>query len=122
MVPELGSVGASGDLTPLSYVGAALIGERKVYYKGKVIESKRAIEKAGLKPIVLEAKEGLAIMNGTSVMTAIAALSWLDANKLSNISDFITAATAEILYAKDVPYRKKPSEDYRFYSCSISGG
>lgn len=110
VIPQIGSVGASGDLTPLSYLGAVLMGERNVYYKGKIVPAKDAFKAEGVEPLVLKAKEGLAIMNGTSVMTAIAALAWYKAKRLSNISDFITAATAEIIKGNDVPFRRKVSE------------
>jgi len=110
VIPELGSVGASGDLTPLSYLGAALMGDRDVYYKGNIVPAKDALKEAKLDPIVLQAKEGLAIMNGTSVMTAVAALSWANIKKIANISDFLTAASAEILEGKDTPFRSKVSE------------
>lgn len=110
VIPELGSVGASGDLTPLSYLAAAVMGERDVYYKGQIVEAKEALKKEGLSPLPLAAKEGLAIMNGTSVMTAVAALAWKDAQKLSDISDFLTAAAAEIVRGNEVPFRKKVSD------------
>ena len=110
VIPELGSVGASGDLTPLSYVAAVVMGERNVYYKGRIVSALEAFEQEGLAPLPLAAKEGLAIMNGTSVMTAVASLAWKDARRLANISDFITAATAEIVRGNEVPFRKKVSE------------
>ncbi|MCX8131706.1 MAG: aromatic amino acid ammonia-lyase [Clostridia bacterium] len=110
VIPELGSVGASGDLTPLSYIAACLMGERKVYYKGMIVSTQEAFEEEGIKPIKLQAKEGLAIMNGTSVMTAISALNWRKAKKLANISDFLTGATIEVIGGNDVPYRKRVSE------------
>ncbi len=110
VIPELGSVGASGDLTPLSYLAASLMGERKVYFKGKIIDSSDALKQQNLKPIKLMAKEALALMNGTSVMTAIASLMLCDIIKLTNISDFITGATVEILKGNDIPFRKKVSE------------
>lgn len=110
VIPQVGSVGASGDLTPLSYLAATLTGERKVYYKGKIVQAAAALKEEGLTPLTLQAKEGLALMNGTSVMTACASLSWIDAAKLANISDFITAATVEILEGKDTPYRAKVAE------------
>ncbi len=109
-IPELGSVGASGDLTPLSYLAATLMGERKVYYKDKIEDASVAFENENLTPIKLQAKEGLALMNGTSVMTAIAALNWYQIQKLVNISDYITGATVEILKGNDIPYRDKVSE------------
>ena len=72
VIPQLGSVGASGDLTPLSYLAAAIMGERDVYYKGKIVPAMEAFNAEGIKPLPIEAKEGLALMNGTSVMTAVA--------------------------------------------------
>ena len=73
-IPELGSVGASGDLTPMSYVAAALAGEREVWYRGQICPSGDALAAAGLTPLVLQHKEALSIMNGTSVMTALVSL------------------------------------------------
>ena len=74
LIPEEGSVGASGDLTPLSYVAAALMGEGRVSYKGRVVPTQRALKALRWKPLELNPKEGLALMNGTSVMTALACL------------------------------------------------
>lgn len=110
VIPQLGSVGASGDLTPLSYLGAAIMGQRNVYYKGKVVPTVQAFEAEGIKPLPLEAKEGLAIMNGTSVMTAVACLAWKKAERLAKISDFFTAVTSEITRGKDTPFVAKVSE------------
>ncbi len=109
VIPQIGSVGASGDLTPLSYLAAVLMGDRKVYYKGKIVESKKALNSESLTPVTLESKEGLALMNGTSVMTAIASIAWLDLNKLADISDFITGATVSIINGNDIPFRDKVS-------------
>ncbi|MBR9728319.1 histidine ammonia-lyase [Shewanella intestini] len=91
LIPEEGSVGASGDLTPLSYLAAVLIGERQVRYKGQVMDTLTAFEQAGLTPITLRPKEGLALMNGTAVMTAIACLNWQRAQYLCDLSTRITA-------------------------------
>jgi phenylalanine ammonia-lyase len=110
VIPQMGSVGASGDLTPLSYLAAVIMGERTVYYKGKIVNTMKAFKSEGIKPLPLAAKEGLAIMNGTSVMTAIAALAWKKARRLANVSDYLTAATAEILHGNEVPFRAKVSE------------
>ncbi|MFH0976933.1 MAG: aromatic amino acid ammonia-lyase [Spirochaetota bacterium] len=110
VIPELGSVGASGDLTPLSYLAAVLMGKRRVYYKNKITGTGTAFKKEKLTPLKLQAKEGLALMNGTSVMTAVAALCWSHAEKLSHISDFISGVTVEILGGNDIPYRRKVSE------------
>jgi phenylalanine ammonia-lyase len=110
VIPQIGSVGASGDLTPLSYVAACLMGERQVYYKGNIVSAKEVLEETGIKPIELQAKEGLAIMNGTSVMTAVSALNWRRVKRLADISDYLTGATVEVIGGNDIPYRKKVSE------------
>ncbi|MDT7814907.1 MAG: phenylalanine ammonia-lyase [Acidobacteriaceae bacterium] len=73
-VPRHGSVGASGDLIPSSYVASALCGRGRVRYKGKEVDASEALRRAGLSPIHLQAKEGLALVNGTRVMTGVAAL------------------------------------------------
>lgn len=110
VIPQLGSVGASGDLTPLSYLAAAIMGERDVYYKGKIVPAIEALNAEGIKPLPVEAKEGLALMNGTSVMTAVACLAWKKAERLAKISDFLTAVTSEITRGKDTPFVAKVSE------------
>lgn len=110
VIPQLGSVGASGDLTPLSYLAAAIMGQRTVYYKGKIVPTMEAFNAEGIKPLPIEAKEGLALMNGTSVMTAVASLAWKKAERLAKISDFLTAVTSEITRGKDTPFVAKVSE------------
>lgn len=90
-IPEEGSVGASGDLTPLSYLAAVVIGEREATFEGEVLGSRIALEKAGLAPIDLAPKEGLALMNGTSVMTALGCLAFARARKIARLSCEITA-------------------------------
>lgn len=110
VIPQLGSVGASGDLTPLSYLAAAIMGERTVYYKGKIVQTMEAFNSEGITPLPIEAKEGLALMNGTSVMTAVASLALKSAERLANISDFLTAVTSEITKGKDTPFVPKVSE------------
>ena len=110
VIPQLGSVGASGDLTPLSYLAAVIMGKREVYYKGAVVPTEQAFKAEGIEPLPIEAKEGLALMNGTSVMTAVAALAWKKAERLANISDFLTAVTAEITRGKDTPFITKVSQ------------
>jgi histidine ammonia-lyase len=90
-IPERGSVGASGDLTPLSYLVAALVGEREVTYGGRVLPAAEALREAGLRPVALAPKESLALMNGTSVMTALACLS---AERAARLARFAAALTA----------------------------
>ncbi|SUC47751.1 Histidine ammonia-lyase [Providencia stuartii] len=81
-IPAKGSVGASGDLAPLAHMSLLLLGEGKARYQGKWLSAKSALEKAGLKPLKLEAKEGLALLNGTQVSTAFALKGLFEAENL----------------------------------------
>ncbi|MCK9684294.1 HAL/PAL/TAL family ammonia-lyase [Scleromatobacter humisilvae] len=90
-IPAEGSVGASGDLTPLSYVAAALCGEREVLFRGRVQPAAEALAALGRAPLRLRPKEGLAIMNGTAVMTALACLAYERAEYVSRLASRITA-------------------------------
>ena len=90
-IPEEGSVGASGDLTPLSYLAALLVGEREALCGGEVVAAAEALERAGLEPLSLEPKESLALMNGTSVMTGLACLAFERAERLARLACAITA-------------------------------
>lgn len=96
-IPERGSCGASGDLVPLSYVGAALLGEEDVLYEGSVRGSAEVLGEHGLEPLELEPKEGLAITNGTSFLTAFAALAAWDAARLASVAEVCTAMASEAL-------------------------
>jgi histidine ammonia-lyase len=91
LVPQEGSVGASGDLTPLSYLAGALIGERQVLYKGEVRQSADVLAKLGKQPYQFRPKEAIAIMNGTAVMNAVAALACVQAGYLADLACRITA-------------------------------
>jgi histidine ammonia-lyase len=91
LIPSEGSVGASGDLTPLSYLAAVLCGEREVLRNGEQIPAARALKDAGITPLRLRPKEGLAIMNGTAVMTALACLAYDRAAYLTRLCTRITA-------------------------------
>jgi histidine ammonia-lyase len=91
MVPSEGSVGASGDLTPLSYLAAVLCGEREVMRDGVQVDAAQALREAGITPLRLRPKEGLAIMNGTAVMTALACLAYDRAAYLTRLCTRITA-------------------------------
>lgn len=90
-IPAEGSVGASGDLTPLSYVAAVLCGEREVLHRGRIRPAAEALAECGLTPLRLRPKEGLAIMNGTAVMTALACLAWSRADYLGRLATRLTA-------------------------------
>lgn len=97
VIPEEGSVGASGDLTPLSYIAAMLVGEREVFYQGLRQQSAQVHELLGLEPLTLLPKEGLALMNGTSMMTALACLAFDRAEFLARCSSRISALASEAL-------------------------
>jgi histidine ammonia-lyase len=91
LIPSEGSVGASGDLTPLSYLAAVLCGEREVWRDGIEVPAAQALAEAGITPLRLRPKEGLAIMNGTAVMTALACLAYTRAEYLTKLCTRITA-------------------------------
>lgn len=91
LIPAEGSVGASGDLTPLSYLAAVLCGERDVLWQGQQRPTAEVFAALGITPLRLRPKEGLAIMNGTAVMTALACLAWRRAEYLSRLATRLTA-------------------------------
>ncbi|MBV8149269.1 MAG: histidine ammonia-lyase, partial [Candidatus Eremiobacteraeota bacterium] len=101
VVPCQGSVGASGDLAPLAHMTLMLIGEGEATYRGERLPSAIALERAGLRPVTLGAKEGLALINGTQVMTAIAALGVLRAERLAAAADVIGAMSLEAYLGSD---------------------
>ncbi len=94
VVPCEGSVGASGDLTPMSYIGACLMGEREVIYRGKTVSAAKAMNQAGIKPYKYFPKEPLAMVNGTTTMTGIAVLAVERAWRI--LSAAISATTLSI--------------------------
>ncbi|WP_308364448.1 MULTISPECIES: aromatic amino acid ammonia-lyase [unclassified Microbulbifer] len=91
VIPQEGSVGASGDLTPLSYVAAVVAGERKVWFKGEQRPTAEVFDELRIAPLKLRPKEGLAIMNGTAAMTGLACLAYRRAEYLCQLSARITA-------------------------------
>jgi histidine ammonia-lyase len=95
VIPQQGSVGASGDLAPLSHLALALIGRGEVFYKGDVVPSKRALKKEGLVPIRLAAKEGIALINGTQAMTAMGAIAMIRLENLLRVADIVGALSLE---------------------------
>ncbi len=97
VIPARGSVGASGDLTPLSYVAAVLCGDREARLHGEELPAADALARAGLAPIELAPKEGLALMNGTSAMTGLGCLAWARARRLARWSSAITAVLVDAL-------------------------
>src|SRR5947209_18203789 len=97
VIPEKGSVGASGDLAPLAHLALSLIGEGEAFFEGERMESREALRRAGLKPVELQAKEGLAFINGTQAMHAVGGLALLRAKRLSRVADVIGAMSLEAL-------------------------
>ncbi|NLY46300.1 MAG: histidine ammonia-lyase [Tissierella sp.] len=97
IIPEKGSLGASGDLAPLSHMVLVMLGEGEAVYKGEKLPGKEAMNKAGIETIELVAKEGLALINGTQVMTSIGAHTIYDSLNLSKIADLAAALTTEAL-------------------------
>lgn len=95
VVPEKGSVGASGDLAPLSHIALALIGEGEVEYKGKIVSSHFAIHDIGKKPAVLGPKDGLALINGTACMAALGSLALYEARNIVKLADISTCLTLD---------------------------
>jgi len=97
VVPEKGSVGASGDLAPLAHLALPLIGLGEVFYQGERLAAREALARCGLTPLILEAAEGLALVNGTQVMTGIGALAVHDAQQLTRLIDIAAAMSLEVL-------------------------
>ncbi|MGD8566144.1 MAG: histidine ammonia-lyase [Candidatus Bathyarchaeota archaeon] len=97
VIPEKGSVGASGDLAPLSHMSLVLMGEGEAEYQDNISAGGMALEKAGIKPVHLDLKEGIALNNGTQLMTAIATLATYDSENLIRIAEIATAITLEAL-------------------------
>ncbi len=110
MIPEQGSVGASGDLAPLSHLALVLIGEGRARMGGVPISGADALKKAGLKPIRLGPKEGLALINGTQFMTAIGTLALLEAEHLCDTADVVGAMTAEALRGTETAFEPEIHE------------
>src|SRR6184192_1675643 len=97
VVPEKGSVGASGDLAPLAHLALSLIGEGEAFFQGERMESREAFRRAGLEPVELQAKEGLALLNGTQAMHAVGGLALLRAKRLIRVVDVAGATSLEAL-------------------------
>ncbi|HEC81419.1 MAG TPA: histidine ammonia-lyase, partial [Thermoplasmatales archaeon] len=107
VVPEKGSLGASGDLIPLAHVALAMIGEGEVEYKNRVHDAKAGLEKANLKPVTLKAKEGLALINGTQLMTAYCVFAVHDAENLLKNAEVAGVMSLEALKGTDQAFREE---------------
>jgi histidine ammonia-lyase len=104
VVPEQGSLGASGDLAPLAHLALPVIGRGQVERNGTVMPGMAALREAGLEPLVLEPKEGLALLNGTQMMSAIGALLLCDADRLARTASVAAAMSVEALLGTDVAF------------------
>jgi len=103
IIPEKGSVGASGDLAPLAHLALVLIGEGEALFEGQRMHGREALKKAGLTPVVLEAKEGLALVNGTQAMMAVGIPALMEGERLANLADIACALTLEGLLGSHKP-------------------
>ena len=103
-VCQKGSVGACGDLAPMAQIALLMLGEGKAYYEGELLEGKAAMEKAGIPIPGLEARDGLATINGSNLLTAMSALFLYDANKWLKQAEIAAAMTLEALKANMLPY------------------
>ncbi len=107
VIPARGSVGASGDLAPLAHLALGLIGEGEVFYQGKRVPAKEALHAAGLKPLQLAAKEGLALLNGTQAMVSVGGLALLRAERVTRLASLAGAMTLEALKGTPVAFDER---------------
>lgn len=98
IIPQKGSLGASGDLAPLAHMSLTLIGEGEAEFAGEVLTGSEALERAGLRPVVLAAKEGLALTNGTTVMCALGTIAVQRSERLSQVADVAGCLSLEALH------------------------
>jgi histidine ammonia-lyase len=107
VIPSQGSVGASGDLAPLAHLGLVLIGEGEAFYQGKRVSGGDALNAAQIKPITLEAKETISLINGTQAMLAVGLLAVLEAQTLTETADAIGALTLDVLEGTDAAFDER---------------
>jgi len=107
VVCEKGSVGACGDLSPMSQIALAVMGEGEAFYQGKKLPAAEALKKAGIKPVVLEARDGLAAINGSNFITGLGALEIYDAHRWVKNSEIAAAMTLEVLNANMKAYDER---------------
>lgn len=107
VIPEKGSVGASGDLAPLAHLALAAIGEGEAFYKGERLRSAEALQRADIKPLQLEVKEGLTLLNGTQAMGAVGALALYRAERLARLADVAGAMSLDALKGTPVAFDER---------------
>ena len=121
-IPSQGSVGASGDLAPLAHLALVLQGEGKALVQDQWMDGAEALAKVGLRPTRLQAKEGLALINGTQMMTAIGAMSLMEAKEIARCADIAGAMSLEALkesnqlqVRQDINYSFSETASFRFF-------
>jgi len=107
VIPSRGSVGASGDLAPLAHLALGVMGEGMVHFQGRTLPAALAMLQAGLTPLTLEAKEGLALLNGTQAITAVGTLALARALRVTELSDLAGAMTLEALRGTPTPFDER---------------
>ena len=107
VIPEKGSVGASGDLAPLAHLALTVVGEGEAFFKGERLPSAKALEHAGLEPLQLEAKEGIALLNGTQAMGAVGGLALYRAERVARLADLAGAMSLEALKGTPVAFDQR---------------
>ncbi len=107
VVPSRGSVGASGDLAPLAHLALPLVGEGQCVFEGRRLAGDEALKAAGLVPVTLEPKEGLALINGTQLMTALTGLALIEAQRLTRTADVVGALTLDALQGTDTAFDER---------------
>ncbi len=110
VVPSRGSVGASGDLAPLAHLALPVIGRGRVSFEGDDMLSAEGFRRAGLEPVGLEPKEGLALINGTQAMSSLLALAVLEVRRLVRVADLVGALSTEALLGTDTPFQARIHE------------
>ncbi len=104
VIPEKGSVGASGDLAPLAHLAAVMMGEAEAYFKGERLPGAQALNKAGLTPLVLAAKEGLALINGTQTSTALTLAGLFRAHRAAHAALITGAMSTDAAMGSSAPF------------------
>ena len=110
VVPEKGSVGASGDLAPLAHLALSVIGEGEAFFEGQRMPGEEALRRGKLKPLRLEAKEGLALLNGTQAMHAVGGLALLRAKRIAHVADVSGAMSLEALKGTPAAFDRRLQE------------
>jgi histidine ammonia-lyase len=107
VIPEKGSVGASGDLAPLAHLALTVVGEGEAFYQGERLAGREALHRAGIEPVELEVKEGLALLNGTQAMVAVGGLALERAERVARVADVAGAMTLEAVRGTPVAFDER---------------